>query len=38
MNYEKLMKNKKIIGIEEPIWYDGIAYYQDEKGNRYSRH
>jgi hypothetical protein len=38
MNYEKLMKNKKIIGIEEPMWYDGIAYYQDEKGNRYSRH
>ena len=38
MTYEKLMKNKKIIGVEDPMWYDGIAYYEDEKGNRYSRH
>ena len=37
MNYQKLMKNKKIIGVEDPLWYDWIAYYQDDKGNRYSR-
>ena len=37
MNYQKLMKNKNIIGIEDPMWYDGIAYYEDKKGNRYSR-
>jgi hypothetical protein len=37
MNYQKLMKNKKIIGVEDPMWYDWIAYYQDGKGNKYSR-
>jgi hypothetical protein len=25
-----------IIWVEDPIWYDGICYYQDSKWNKYS--
>lgn len=25
-----------VIGIEDPIWYDGIFCYQDKQWNRYS--
>lgn len=30
-------KRNNLIWIEDPIWYDWIAYYEDKKGNRYSR-
>ena len=36
--FNRLDKLNLLTGIEDPIWYDGIAYYEDSKGNRYSRH
>lgn len=32
-----IFKRNDLIWIEDPIWYDWIAYYEDKKGNRYSR-
>lgn len=36
--FERLEKTPHwLTGYEDPIWYDGIAFYYDNKGRKYSR-
>lgn len=44
MDIKKLKKFKRLsntphwlMGYEDPIWYDGVAFYADNKSNKYSR-